>query len=246
MMPARPATRTALYRGPASVQTHTGGLLWECVLVVSIMHSCVHRSLPTPTKLPAPIRTATRSCSLGDVCSSESSCCAHGELHGYSHSTPQSYCLLDSASHLAVDWVGRVEAFEQDFAELLDQLNARPGVPSLPLLPPPERANVAAEASCYEPASDGSAGVVASSSSSSSNIGVSGGAAGDIRRFNASTWKLLLNVEGSSLPSPWLSQLTVEYPCDRRAFYSGSHGACLADIAAFYAVDVRLLHGSAL
>lgn len=41
-------------------------------------------------------------------------------------------CLPSHASPQAVDWLGRVEHFEQDLAELIQLLNARPGVPQLP------------------------------------------------------------------------------------------------------------------
>ena len=194
------------------------------------------------------------------MCGNGFACCARGDLHAYHHASPQSFCLLAGLAgspHLAVDWVGRVEAFEQDFGELLAQLNARPGVPQLPLLPPPERANVAQEA-CFE------AGAQTGSSSSSSSSGgddgspIDGGGSGRegsvglfrnssaadwVQRFNASTWQMLHDLENSTKPSPLHSQLDVFYPCDKQSFYSGPFGSCASTLADFYADDMRLLHG---
>lgn len=51
--------------------------------------------------------------------------------HHYQHSSPQAHCLTTADGRLAVDWVGRVEAFEEDLGALVDLLNARPGVPRL-------------------------------------------------------------------------------------------------------------------
>ena len=169
---------------------------------------------------PRPVRR------LGDVCGNTSSCCAVDDVYAYQHAAPQAFCLLADAEmrHLAVDWVGRTENFEADFDELLALLNARPGVP---LLPPSqlEPANMRAGA-CYE---GGGAG------------GGSGGADG-IRRFDASASQQLEDIERTALPSPWLSQLPVSFPCNTQAFYSGAYRGCHGAIATFYAEDVRLLH----
>ena len=185
---------------------------------------------PTLTPTPGPDCPPSPGRSPGDVCGNTTSCCSRGDLHSYHHASPQSFCLLAEAGgmqQLAVDWVGRVEAFEQDFGELLVQLNARPGVPQLPLLPPPERANVAPEA-CYEAGGWG---------------GWGSSVAGDIRRFSATSLQRLQSSERSSLPSPWQEQLNVSYPCSKQEFFSGPYRQCLPKLAAFYADDLRLLHG---
>lgn len=44
--------------------------------------------------------------------------------------------MVTEDGELALDFLGRVEAFEEDFAALLAHLNARPGLPRLP--PPGE------------------------------------------------------------------------------------------------------------
>lgn len=51
--------------------------------------------------------------------------------HHYQHASPQAHCLTTAEGGLAVDWVGRVEAFDEDLAALVDLLNARPGAPQL-------------------------------------------------------------------------------------------------------------------
>ncbi len=48
----------------------------------------------------------------------------------------------------AVDWLGRVEHFEEDFRELLQLLNSRPGVPQLPPPANLSAVNKPAEAPC--------------------------------------------------------------------------------------------------
>ena len=161
-------------------------------------------------------------------------CCSRGAVHAYHHAAPQSFCLLAGAAgtqQLAVDWVGRVEAFEEDCAELIQLLNARPGVPQLPPMPRLERANAASEA-CY----DGSGGGGGGSSSS--------GGHGNIQRFSEAAVEALRIRESNGMNSPWLGRLNLSYPCERQAFYGAPYQHCLPAISTFYADDVRLLHGS--
>lgn len=47
----------------------------------------------------------------------------------------------------ALDWLGRVEQFEEDVVELFQLLNARPGMPQLPM-EPQRRTNIALPARC--------------------------------------------------------------------------------------------------
>ena len=161
------------------------------------------------------------------MCGNTSSCCVVDDIYAYQHAAPQVFCLLADAKlrHLAVDWVGRTENFEEDFDELLRELNARPGMPRLSLLQL-EPANMRAGA-CYE-------------GGNYNGSGSSG--AGDIRRFDAAVAHQLQDIERTTLPSPWLSQLPVSFPCDEQAFYSGPYRQCLPAITTFYADDVQLLH----
>jgi hypothetical protein len=74
---------------------------------------------------------------LGDICATHRSCCNQSALHQYLHVIPQANCLLTADQRWAMDWVGRVEHFEEDFQSLLGILNARGGgVPKLPAVEP--------------------------------------------------------------------------------------------------------------
>ena len=68
---------------------------------------------------------------LGDVCASKS-CCIQSGVHQYLHVIPQTNCLLTTTQELAMDYLGRVEHFDDDFAALVNILNTRSNVPSLP------------------------------------------------------------------------------------------------------------------
>ena len=188
----------------------------------------MQRSSSLISALPHPLLACTLR-SLGDIAGDSTVCCSRGAVHSYHHAAPQSYCLLAGAAstqQLAVDWVGRVEAFEEDCAELLRELNARPGLPQLPPMPRLERAN-AASGACYE-----------------SGGGSSGGHGGDIQRFSEAALQSLRIRESNGMNSPWLGKLNVSYPCERQTFYDAPYQQCRGAVAAFYADDVRLLHSS--
>ncbi|KAI3432868.1 hypothetical protein D9Q98_010451 [Chlorella vulgaris] len=76
---------------------------------------------------------------LGDICEARRDKCCDSvatPVHQYLHVHPQANCLMTQQGKTAVDWIGRVEHFDDDFAELVSILNARPGVPSLPPVQP--------------------------------------------------------------------------------------------------------------
>lgn len=82
---------------------------------------------------------------LGDMCTARTPkpspragrpCCLPSPAHHYEHAAPQAHCLTTEDGRTAVDWVGRVEAVEEDLAALVEHLNARPGVPKLQPLRP--------------------------------------------------------------------------------------------------------------
>lgn len=66
--------------------------------------------------------------------------------------------MVTESGELALDFLGRVEAFEEDFAALLGHLNARPG---LPHLPPPgeEMATINVQTRCASAGDGGGKGV---------------------------------------------------------------------------------------
>jgi hypothetical protein len=73
---------------------------------------------------------------LGDICRqrgpSGKLCCTQSPEHQYTHASPQVNCFVDSTNQSALDWLGRVENFEEDLSALIGTLNARKGVPQLP------------------------------------------------------------------------------------------------------------------
>jgi hypothetical protein len=80
---------------------------------------------------------------LGDLCADRNRserCCTEMTVdeaeHHYLHASPQANCFTTLDGRLALDWLGRVENFEDDLAELLRILNSRPGVPKIPARPP--------------------------------------------------------------------------------------------------------------
>ena len=84
---------------------------------------------------------------IGDVCarndSTGASCCTQvPPEHQYLHVSPQANCLTTTTGQYALDWLGRLENFYEDFAELLSILNARPGVPKIPSELPGQLNNV--------------------------------------------------------------------------------------------------------
>ncbi|PRW57183.1 hypothetical protein C2E21_3873 [Chlorella sorokiniana] len=71
---------------------------------------------------------------LGDKCAAHPQCCKVFNIADqYFHLMPQASCLITESGQLAVDFVGRVEAFDQDFSALLAHLNAREGLPKAPV-----------------------------------------------------------------------------------------------------------------
>lgn len=74
---------------------------------------------------------------LGDVCrraaDAGTPCCKQSPEHQYVHVLPQAHCFTTASNESAVDWLGRVEHFEEDLAVLMQLLNSRPGVPQLQL-----------------------------------------------------------------------------------------------------------------
>ena len=61
--------------------------------------------------------------------------------HHYMHAAPQATCFTTANGRSALDWLGRVEDFQEDFAALVGLLNARPGVPKLPTDAPLKKTN---------------------------------------------------------------------------------------------------------
>ncbi|KAL4423815.1 hypothetical protein ABPG75_001116 [Micractinium tetrahymenae] len=170
---------------------------------------------------------------LGDVCQAEATrvCCTQSAEHQYVHASPQVNCFTTQQGHTALDWLGRVEHFEDDFKALIKLLNRRKnGAPKLPTDVLPTKANYNASP-CKEGGAEG--GTAAGADISSSGGGSSGGglegedAGGDAARRR--------------LRWGWDVRNDTENPCDKNDFFRGSHAHCYAAIMSFYAEDMQLL-----
>ncbi len=194
-------------------------------------------------------------------------CCVPNARHHYQHASPQAHCLTTASGSLAVDWVGRVEAFEDDLAALVDLLNARPGVPQLlrpaDLDPPLLRLNQNA-GDCQEAGDEGE-GVgghvqLAAGDGHGGNVTIrisvtdggtpsgggdpgSGGGAPSRRRLGF--FSTMATGGGGKLPPDgWEPRGGTLDPCDKNRMFRGRHAHCLEALSSFYQEDLRLLHGA--
>lgn len=69
---------------------------------------------------------------VGRVVAGALACGGHLTPPAWPPSLAQTHCFTTPEGASAVDWLGRQEHFHEDFAALVDILNARPGVPQLP------------------------------------------------------------------------------------------------------------------
>ncbi|PSC76443.1 Polycomb group FIE2 [Micractinium conductrix] len=163
--------------------------------------------------------------SLGDACQRSPECCHQPAQHHYLHAAPQANCLLTAGGGVAVDYIGRSEAFDEDFTELIRVLNARPGVPRLPERPPPQRRNYN-QSPCSK--GDGSSSGQQQQQQQQEQQGLRRG--GGVQAAGASQRRLAWAVRNSTLN-----------PCDKMELFRGPHAHCLRSIADFYADDVSML-----
>lgn len=160
---------------------------------------------------------------LGDICANPATahCCSKGAAtaeHQYTHAAPQVNCLLTKRGESAVDWVGRVERFEDDLKELVSILNSRGGgVPLLPTDKLPAKAN-------YNASPCTARGGIERGSSSG---------AGAVRQAS----RRLLDVGEWG----WDARNYTENPCDKHDLFRGKHAHCYPSIMSFYSEDLAWL-----
>lgn len=170
---------------------------------------------------------------LGDVCQAEATrvCCTQTAEHQYVHASPQTNCFTTQQGRSALDWLGRVEHFEEDFAALIKLLNRRKnGAPKLPTNVLPTKANYNASP-CKAGGAAGSAAAGADAGGGEGSGSGAGpadeGAGGSIARRR--------------LRWGWDVRNDTENPCDKNDFFRGSHAHCYAAIMSFYGEDMELL-----
>ena len=156
---------------------------------------------------------------LGDACLRQAQlgnlCCTQSAEHQYVHVIPQAHCFTTADGRSALDWLGRVERFEEDFAELLGLLNARPGVPRLP--PPADLAAVNFAGSPCEPAQ----------------------AAGQQAQQQQQQPRRALGPKLDMGSKVWQLAPGTFNPCDPLDYFRGPHARCYADLLAFFREGAR-------
>lgn len=125
---------------------------------------------------------------------------------------------------LAVDFLGRTEALDEDLAELLDILNSRPDVPKLNMPQPGVRHQVNFNAGPC----DGPGQAPAQHRHSSYSTTGESTAKPRMQRLP---------------PEDWTPRSGTVNLCDKNEMFRGQYQHCYAAFASFYGEDMRLLHG---
>ncbi|KAI7836697.1 hypothetical protein COHA_009473 [Chlorella ohadii] len=141
-------------------------------------------------------------------------CCSQSAEHQYVHVLPQAHCFTTATNESAVDWLGRVEHFEDDVEELFQLLNARSDLPQLPAPGNVTVVNAAERGSCTQRRRQRR--LLGGGRGSSGGSGSSRQLAGEPRN---STFN----------------------PCDPMDYFRGPYAHCLDGLARFFAEDVSFL-----
>ncbi|KAL4423855.1 hypothetical protein ABPG75_001156 [Micractinium tetrahymenae] len=189
---------------------------------------------------------------LGDICQLKSTegqpCCLPFAQHHYGHASPQANCFTTLDGQTAVDWIGRVERLEDDLAELVRILNARPGVPKLrrPKHGSLKRFNYNSGL-CDKEAPDASSGKTQQQRQQQQPQP----AQRRRRQQRRQLYAAAANKQGSSsnkplppwaVPEQWEPRNGTINLCDKNQMLRGKYQPCYAAFASFYAEDMRLLH----
>ncbi|PRW20519.1 DNase I [Chlorella sorokiniana] len=137
-------------------------------------------------------------------------CCSQSAEHQYVHVLPQAHCFTTATNEPAVDWLGRVEHFAGDVAELFQLLNSRPGVPKLPVPAAVDSINMAEPAHCTQRRSQRSL------------LGGGSGGGGGGRA-------LAYHLRNGTFN-----------PCDQLDYFRDRHAHCLKGLARFLAEDTGI------
>jgi hypothetical protein len=153
----------------------------------------------------------------------------------------QTSCFLTEEGEFAVDFIGRLEHFDDDLVQLFDKINEKKSVtvPHLKHIPaPPANFN---PLDCKDSDSESSENDIEIeddyeeeliTSISGSSLG-GGGRKDHLRRQLFGAFD---TIDGNQLPD-------ITY-CDKRQFYTGKHAACFDAMTSFFAKDVEMLHAN--
>lgn len=185
--------------------------------------------------------------SIGEICRKDAECCTKKWTHQDWHMRQQTSCFLTEKGDWAVDFIGRLEHFDNDLVDLFKLINEKKSlsVPELKFAPKPKANFNPLDCKENEGGSDSSGNesdyeeeLITSTSSgnsgSSASKSKSSGAGGkNYRRRLAGAFD---TIDGNQLPD--------QTYCDKRKFYTWKHASCFAAMTNFFAKDVEMLHGN--
>ncbi len=178
---------------------------------------------------------------IGEICRKNADCCTKKWTHQDWHMRQQTSCFLTDTGEWAVDFIGRLEHFDDDLIELFKKINERKSlsVPDLKHSPkPPANFN---PLDCKD---SGSENQNSSDNdyeeelitSKTSNKGTNTSGSKKFRLHRRQLLGAFDTIEGNQLPD-------MTY-CDKRKYYTGKHAACFDAMTHFFAKDVELLHAN--
>ncbi|KAL4536786.1 hypothetical protein Ndes2526A_g06292 [Nannochloris sp. 'desiccata'] len=183
---------------------------------------------------------------IGEICRKNAECCTKKWTHQDWHMRQQTSCLLTEEGEWAVDFIGRLEHFDDDLVQLFDKINGKKlsTVPALKhTFKPPANFN---PLDCKDSDSEDSTDdieietdyeeeLITSTSGAGSR---SGSEKGHSRRRcrRRQLFGAFDTIDGNQLPD-------MTY-CDKEKFYTGNHAACFDAMTSFFAKDVEMLHAN--
>ncbi|KAL4437374.1 hypothetical protein ABPG75_004513 [Micractinium tetrahymenae] len=173
----------------------------------------------------------------GELCRRKPQCCPFGPLFAWSHVIDQARCMTTLGGGLAVDYVARMEAIDEDVPQLFAEINARRPAGLPPLEVPPSIKQVL-------PSSTGGSGGGGSSSDGDGDVG--GGAEGGgcgvglaPQRHRAAARPGFFFAVSANFTSVVAKESAY---CGLQDFYTGRHAHCLPSVRRAYGGDLRLLY----
>jgi Sulfotransferase family len=192
---------------------------------------------------------------IGEICRKNAECCTKKWTHQDWHMRQQTSCFLTDDNEWAVDFIGRLEHFDDDLVELFKKINEKKSwsVPELEYTPKPPanfnpldckesddtKANNDSESDYEEELITSTSGSSSKTSSSGRSIKNrdSGGSENNLgHRLRRQLFGAFDTIDGNQLPD-------MTY-CDKRKFYTGKHESCFNAMTSFFAKDVQLLHAN--
>lgn len=159
----------------------------------------------------------------------------------------QTSCFLTEIGEWAVDFIGRLEHFDDDLVQLFEKINEKKSstMPDLKHTPAPpaninplECQDSEMSVNDREIDDDYETEIITSTSNNSfgGGEGIFGGMSGRKSYLRRQLFGAFDTIDGNQLPD-------MTY-CDKRQFYTGNHAACFDAMTSFFAKDVKMLHAN--